>query len=584
MFEPGSRIAGRYTIERVLGQGGMGSVYLASDEKFGARVAVKVASATGASYARFRARFVREARIGNRLGKERGCVRALDWGELDDHTLFLAMDLVEGARSLDLVTGTLDARLEKLAAAARLVALAHSQGVIHRDVKPQNFLEDERGAIWLADFGLAKVRGETEDDASPEDAADLTRPGTSMGTPWFMPPEQFRDASNVDERADVYALGALLFLALTGKPPFEGRTPGEILLKQEHARQGLEPVPAPRARARDVPLALDALCVRAIALDPAERLASARELVLGIETYQASANLRLQPTGLDSHPSHELAPVPVAAPAPRRRSTGLARAVAAAAVLALGAAALGAAALAWRAPPPDERAAAFEPVLATCRQGIYAVLSRRPGAAYELHATAFAINDRLALLGTNGHVSAPVQAWLAEGREVIVRCNANERATYRVVRAVTHPTFALADGAGVGARSPDVGILEVEKNALVPMPCTLRPASAASLAALAPGGLVAVLGFRDAAVARLVPGVVGALTDFEGHPMDGGGFEMIEQAGTIDAGSTGAPILDLEGSVVALVNAMPGAGLTYGVSSRHLVELARKEYGADAWK
>src|SRR5581483_6989209 len=134
-MEPGETIAARYTIEKLLGKGGMGSVFVARDEKFGTRIALKVAQASGALYDDFKARFVREARLGNRLGQsERGFVRALDWGEIDATTLYLAMDLVEGARPLDLESGSLAQKLGRLREGARLVALAHANGVVHRDL------------------------------------------------------------------------------------------------------------------------------------------------------------------------------------------------------------------------------------------------------------------------------------------------------------------------------------------------------------------------------------------------------------------------------------------------------------------
>jgi serine/threonine protein kinase len=146
-MQPETRVASRYVIERELGQGGMGSVYVARDEKFATAVALKIASASGALHAEFKERFVREARIGGRLGRQTGFVRAFDWGELDGTTLYLAMDLVEKARPLDLRTGTREERLKRLVAGARLVALVHAQGVVHRDVKPQNFLVDDL-TLW----------------------------------------------------------------------------------------------------------------------------------------------------------------------------------------------------------------------------------------------------------------------------------------------------------------------------------------------------------------------------------------------------------------------------------------------------
>jgi eukaryotic-like serine/threonine-protein kinase len=154
----GTRIADRYVVEALLARGGMGAVYLAHDIRLGAEVALKVTASSGAAEERVAERFEREARIGHRLGvAERGFVRALDWGRIDDSRLYLVMDLVKGAKSLDLSSGALEERLERWRRAASLVARAHAMGVIHRDIKPANFLQAPDGSIFLTDFGLAKL-------------------------------------------------------------------------------------------------------------------------------------------------------------------------------------------------------------------------------------------------------------------------------------------------------------------------------------------------------------------------------------------------------------------------------------------
>jgi formylglycine-generating enzyme required for sulfatase activity len=296
----GTRVAARYTIESMLGEGGMGAVYVAHDEKFGVRVALKVAQASGGALAGFRDRFVREARVGNRLGKTAGFVRALDWGELPGNALYLAMDLVPGATPLDLGTGTLEDRLVRLREAASLVALAHRNGVIHRDVKPANFLRAADGTLWLADFGIAKFVGETPEGGGER---SLTIAGTGFGTPAFMPPEQFEEAGTVDETADVYALGVMLFYALTGRVPFEG-TRTEVMSKQVLVGVGQDAMPRPSLVAPGVPPELEALCLEAIALDRPRRLGSAEAFVKGIEAH-------LRPAAAPGRRSASLVAVPV---------------------------------------------------------------------------------------------------------------------------------------------------------------------------------------------------------------------------------------------------------------------------------
>ncbi|HBP23230.1 MAG TPA: hypothetical protein DEA08_36330 [Planctomycetes bacterium] len=272
----------RYRIERLLGTGGMGAVYLARDAKFGEEVALKVAAAVGGGEAVIRQRFQREAKIGYRLGQQTGFVRAFDWGR-HGHLLYLVMDLVRGARALALDEGSRAERLGRLADAARLVERAHAAGVIHRDLKPANFLEDEQGAVHLSDFGLAKLGG-IEELAGQETMPQLTTSHIGMGTPRFMPPEQFEDAKRVDERVDVYALGVMLYRALTNEYPFDGR-PLEILRAQQEVLGGKAPPPRPRDVDADLPEELDALCARALVLEADQRLDSASELLEGLRPH-----------------------------------------------------------------------------------------------------------------------------------------------------------------------------------------------------------------------------------------------------------------------------------------------------------
>jgi serine/threonine protein kinase len=276
-IEIGAVVAGRYRIEKELAAGGMGSVFVAVDQKFSEQVALKVAAASGQAYDAFKTRFEREARIGNRLGRTSGIVRAFDWGVLEDKfRLYLAMDLVKGAKALDLKTGTLVERLQRLHLASMLVAEVHRHNVIHRDLKPANFLQDESGEVMLTDFGLAKIPGES-DPAGVE----VTLSQVAMGTPMFMPPEQFEDAKNVDKRADIYPLGVMLFYALTQQYPFRGE-PTSIWKKQMMSLDGRAPRPDPKVVNPQVDDDLAELCRQAMALKVSERMQSADEMVEGL--------------------------------------------------------------------------------------------------------------------------------------------------------------------------------------------------------------------------------------------------------------------------------------------------------------
>jgi formylglycine-generating enzyme required for sulfatase activity/serine/threonine protein kinase len=289
-------LAGRYRLERELARGGMGVVHLAWDERFDKRIALKVATPGLVGHEEFRARFRREAKIGDLLGQRTGFVRAFDWGELSDGRLYLAMDLVADARPLDLATGALDQRLERLLRATELVAQAHEQGVIHRDLKPQNFLQGPDGAIHLTDFGLAKLLADDQaqaagDDVTLDDAATFaslkTQSGAAFGTPHYMAPEQFEDASRVDERADVFALGVMLFQALCGQFPFVASTPRGLARAHVRVELGQAAAPRPRDHLGSVAPDLDALAAEAIAVHPDRRVADARTFARRLRAWLA---------------------------------------------------------------------------------------------------------------------------------------------------------------------------------------------------------------------------------------------------------------------------------------------------------
>ncbi len=307
-MKPGALVAGRYRIDRELGAGGMSSVWVATDTRFDVAVALKVAYPKGLAIVEFEARFRREAMIGRLLGQQaRGFVRVLDWGHLEGGDgLFLVMDLIEEASDLDLVGGTRQERLERLVAAGRLIRDAHALGIAHRDLKPANFLLREGRAdqgVFLTDFGLAKVvgkDGEDDDDPVPAPLANMTRSGIVMGTPWYMPPEQF-DAKRADTRADVYSFGVMLYEALTGDLPFKPKLAELIDLHARLRDRALRVRPSDRAS--DVPPELDALCGRCLEHDPADRPAmtevvAALERAVGVQTPPsppAAPRTRLEP-------------------------------------------------------------------------------------------------------------------------------------------------------------------------------------------------------------------------------------------------------------------------------------------------
>ncbi|MCA8924266.1 MAG: serine/threonine protein kinase [Planctomycetes bacterium] len=295
-----TRIARRYVVREEIGRGGMGVVYRARDEKFDAEVAVKVLTAKASADAAERLK--REAKLGNLLGKQDGLVRALDWGRLQNGSYYLVIDYVDGARDLDLRLGSLVERVERVYAAATLVRKAHEAGVLHRDVKPANFLLDRKGKLYLTDFGIAKRIDEVEARQQPPAmtleetqpatlSPELTAANVGLGTPYYMPPEQFENAAGVDVRADVYALGVMLFQALTGSVPYPGRHPAEVYGRVMKARYGTEERPSTRKHLRTIPAALDRVVTQALAPVAEDRFPSVAALMEALDAANWRAGL-----------------------------------------------------------------------------------------------------------------------------------------------------------------------------------------------------------------------------------------------------------------------------------------------------
>jgi Protein kinase domain len=264
-FAPGSRFGG-YVVVRELGRGGMGSVLLATQLETGAARAVKVVPLSEGQ--EFAIRFQREAQAMARVDGHPNVVRVFDCGQHAGH-LYLVMEVVDG--------GDLDQRLKVGGAfapqeAANLIeqlalglAHVHGQGVLHRDLKPANVLLTQDGTPKLTDFGLARVAG---GDA-------LTQTGTILGSPAFMAPEQVEGQGALDERTDVYGLGAVLYSLLYGQAPFGGQ--GESVLAV--LQQVLETPPRDaQAGGPRVPPSLEAICLKCLAKPPDQRYGSAREL------------------------------------------------------------------------------------------------------------------------------------------------------------------------------------------------------------------------------------------------------------------------------------------------------------------
>ena len=274
-----------YTILRKLGQGGMGIVYAARDERLGRTVALKtILSLRGDDTAR--KRFWREARAAASVNHPNVC-QIYEIGEEGD-TLFLTMDLLEGealadrlARGPVSVSDTIPIGLGILAALSSL----HAHSIIHRDLKPSNVFLTPHG-VKLLDFGLARTLEPV--DGLTEDSVEITKPGFVIGTPRYLAPEQIR-GEPLDARSDLFGVGAMLFEMLAGRPAFAGRTAMEVL----HATLHDQP---PALTGSPTVAGVDRVIRRALAKRPAERPASADAMAEELRSIRAITSEREAPT------------------------------------------------------------------------------------------------------------------------------------------------------------------------------------------------------------------------------------------------------------------------------------------------
>jgi serine/threonine-protein kinase len=294
--------AGRYELLGELGRGGMGAVLRGQDRHMGRDLAIKVLLDRHAADPGLRRRFAAEARTAGRL-QHPGVAPVYELGELPDGRPFIAMKLVEGHTLADLLAGRpspdadLPRFLKVFEQVCQAVAYAHSKGVIHRDLKPANVMVGAFGEVQVMDWGLAKVVGDGEPGAATPAATSpppggQTRDGQVLGTPAYMAPEQARgEVGRMDERADVFALGAILCEILTGRPPYTGEDAQDVLGQAAEANLSA-------ALARLDGCGADAELVRLakayLAPRPEGRPPNAGEVAGAVGAYQAGVQERLR--------------------------------------------------------------------------------------------------------------------------------------------------------------------------------------------------------------------------------------------------------------------------------------------------
>ena len=266
-LRPGAVFAGRYEVKEIIGAGGMGIVYRAFDRELQEPVAIKTlrpeAMGAGAALERFK----QEIRLARRIA-HRNVVRTYDLGE-QNGMYYLTMEYVEGTSLKQLIVSRgklpVEVTLTVGKQLCRALEVAHAEGVIHRDIKPQNIVVEPNGFLKVMDFGIARL-------ANPPQGKGLTEAGTSIGTPDYMSPEQL-SGLELDPRSDLYAAGVVLFECLTGRLPFEAETTWALIAKHLE-----EDAPDPRVLNPEVPAALGVVILKAMAKDPNKRFESASQM------------------------------------------------------------------------------------------------------------------------------------------------------------------------------------------------------------------------------------------------------------------------------------------------------------------
>ncbi len=292
---------GAYRLVRLLGVGGMGRVYLGEHVNIGSRAAIKILAIECSQRKDLVERFFAEARAVNMIRHE-NIVSVLDLLMLPDGRPYIVMEFLDGETFGDIIAARrgpavmFGGIVKVIADVLHGLAAAHDKGIVHRDLKPENIFISKTGRVKILDFGIAKL--------APELGGAVTTTGSLLGTPHYMSPEQTLGKA-VDFRTDIYAMGVMLYEAVTGQRPFKGDSVFELMRQHVDA-----PVPSARAVCLSIPEGIDHIITMAMAKDPAHRFASAHVMIAALQNATRGLG-----------PEHWSPVVPVGGP-PAERSVG----------------------------------------------------------------------------------------------------------------------------------------------------------------------------------------------------------------------------------------------------------------------
>ena len=303
-------VGGKYQLVKLIGRGGMGSVWEARHCNLGTPVAIKFIEAEYANSAEARSRFDKEAKAAATI-QSKHAIQIFDNGVTEEGKPYIVMELLQGEpldKRIDrLGQLTLQDTARILQQVSRGLSKAHERGIIHRDLKPENIFivhntDDDDEVAKVLDFGIAKIQ------SSPHSPGitSSTKTGAVLGTPFYMSPEQARGLRNVDHRTDVWSLGVIAFKCVTGKLPFDGESVGDLLVKICTA-----PIPLPSHSVPGLPQAFDSWFIRALEREPDRRFANVTELSEHL-AFAAGINAR-GPTSSQSYNSGQQGHRPVSA-------------------------------------------------------------------------------------------------------------------------------------------------------------------------------------------------------------------------------------------------------------------------------